>query len=320
MGKMRGWIFCIVFLSLSAVVFCHPPQDVRLNYNPETRDLAIAVVHQVKDVQNHYIAQIEITVNNEQPIEKTYTQQTSLEKQEDTIKMEKVKPGDNIKVKATCKIFGSKTFTMVIPEKAPKDVKEEKKMTPVKEEQLPSKPAKPEEGDAKMLKIGDKAPEFSLKDQDGNLVELKSFLGKKNVVLVFYPGDNTPGCTKQMCAIRDDYSQFSAADAVAFGINPQDKDSHKKFVEKNKLPFPLLVDADKKVVTAYGTKGVLMTTRTVYGIDKKGIIVFAQRGMPSNQEILKAFTKEKEQGKPPEQGKESGKNPEKKTKEKDSAK
>jgi len=303
-GKIRGWVLCIVFLFPAAVVFGHPPQDIRLNFNPDTSDLAVEVIHQVNDAQKHYIAQIEITVNNEQPINKTYTKQTSLEKQEDAIKMEKVKPGDTLKVKATCCIFGSKTVMMVIPQKAAIAVKEGKKMTPIKEESQPGKPAKPEEGDARMLKIGDKAPEFSLKDQDGNLAELKSYLGKKNVVLIFYPGDNTPGCTKQMCAIRDDYSQFSAADAVVFGINPQDKDSHKNFANKNKLQFPLLVDADKKAITAYGAKGMLMTTRTVYGIDKKGIIVFAQRGMPPNQEILKAFAKEKLQGKAEEPGKE----------------
>ena len=297
--KMVG-IFCFVFaFFLTNGIYCHPPKDINLNFNPDTKDMKIEVIHNVKNAQNHYIAKIDITVNKEQPIEKTYTQQTSLEKQEDTIKLEKASPGDKVKVKATCKIFGSKTVTIVIPEKAAKDVKEEKKAPTGKEETTAGTPAKPEEGDAKMLKIGDKAPEFSLKDQDGNLVELKSFLGKKNVVLVFYPGDNTPGCTKQMCAIRDDYSQFSSADVAVFGINPQDKDSHKKFVDKNKLPFPLLVDADKKVVAAYGTKGVLVTTRTVYGIDKKGIIVFAQRGMPSSAEILKAFT----QGKGPAPGK-----------------
>ncbi len=288
---IRGWILGMIFLSLSASVFCHPPKDVALNYNPGTGELSIEAIHQVQDVQKHYVKSIEIIVNKENPVERKFTSQTSAEKQTDTVKLEKVKPGDQIIVTAICSIAGSKSATLVVKEAGKGD--KDKSAGPL------DKTAKDKEKEmnAKMLKIGDKAPEFSLKDQDGNLVELKSFPGKKNVVLIFYPGDNTPGCTKQMCAIRDDYSQFSAADVVVFGINPQDKDSHKTFIDKNKLQFPLLVDADKKVITAYGAKGVLMTTRTVYGIDKKGIIVFAQRGMPPNQEILKAFAKDKEQGK-----------------------
>lgn len=142
-----------------------------------------------------------------------------------------------------------------------------------------------------LLRVGDKAPGFSLKDHDGNAVTLMEFSGKKNVVLVFYPRDNTPGCTKQLCAIRDQFALFVDSETVVYGINPQGSGSHSDFVDKHGFPFPLLVDHEKKAVSDYGCKGTLMTKRTVYGIDKEGMIVFARRGAPSNEEILRAFRK-----------------------------
>ena len=144
-------------------------------------------------------------------------------------------------------------------------------------------------GASHLLSVGDKAPAFSLRDQNGNLVTLEEFKAKKNVVLVFYPGDNTPGCTKQLCAIRDQFELFDDNDTVVFGINPQDPASHKKFISKRSLPFPLLVDGDKKAIAAYGCRGMLMTKRTVYGINMEGTIVFSRRGTPANEEILSAL-------------------------------
>ena len=143
--------------------------------------------------------------------------------------------------------------------------------------------------DAGLVKVGAKAPLFTLKDENGKEVKLETFLGKKNVVLIFYPGDNTPGCTKQLCAVRDDYTLFQEADVAVFGVNPQSAESHKKFSEKRDFPFPLLVDEEKRVLRLYGAKGILLTKRTVYGIDKKGRVVFAERGMPSNETVLAAF-------------------------------
>ena len=140
-----------------------------------------------------------------------------------------------------------------------------------------------------LLSVGEEAPDFSLRDESGNPVTLKEFRGQKNVVLVFYPGDSTPGCTKQLCAVRDQFGLFTTSDTAVLGINPQDSASHRKFINRHNLPFPLLVDREKEVVSAYGCKGVLMTKRTVYGINKDGIVVFARRGMPSNEEILQAF-------------------------------
>lgn len=142
---------------------------------------------------------------------------------------------------------------------------------------------------SQLLSVGAEAPGFSLPNQAGESVTLDAFRGKVNVVLVFYPGDSTPGCTKQLCAIRDQFGSFDKADVVVFGVNPQSAESHERFVRKRRFPFSLLVDQGKKVASAYGCKGVLTTKRTVYGINRDGIIVFARRGMPSNEEILNAF-------------------------------
>jgi peroxiredoxin Q/BCP len=142
--------------------------------------------------------------------------------------------------------------------------------------------------DTMLLKIGSQAPDFSLLSSNGDTVHLKDFAGKHNVVLIFYPGDQTPGCTAQLCAIRDDYSLFETKNAKVFGVNPADVASHKKFVEKQKYQFPLLVDEKKHVAKLYGCDG-LMIRRTVYVIDTTGKIIFAKRGRPANEEILKAI-------------------------------
>ena len=80
---------------------------------------------------------------------------------------------------------------------------------------------------SQLLRVGDKAPGFSVKDHNGNPVTLSEFDGKKNVVLVFYPRDNTPGCTKQLCAIRDQFDRFTDSETVVFGVNPQGSRSHR---------------------------------------------------------------------------------------------
>lgn len=144
------------------------------------------------------------------------------------------------------------------------------------------------------LKVGDRAPAFTLQDQGGNKVRLSDFKGEKNVVLVFYPGDMTPGCTIQLCAIRDDWSKFQSKDTAVFGINHGDEDSHKTFIKKYSFPFPLLVDTDKKVSIRYGAIKTFFKTkiikRSVVVIDKQGKIVYLKRGMPKDTEILKAIS------------------------------
>jgi peroxiredoxin Q/BCP len=140
-----------------------------------------------------------------------------------------------------------------------------------------------------LLAVNSEAPDATLLDERGNAVRIGGFRGEKNVVLVFYPGDRTPNCTKQLCTIRDDFSKFEAKDTVVFGVNPQTAESHLSFTEKYSFPFPLLVDGDKRAIRAYGCEGVLATIRTVYAIDKDGKIVFARRGMPSTADILKSL-------------------------------
>jgi peroxiredoxin Q/BCP len=143
------------------------------------------------------------------------------------------------------------------------------------------------------IKTGDIAPDFALRDQGGKEVKLSSLLGKHKVVLVFYPGDMTPGCTMQLCAIRDDWSKFIAADTLVFGINHGNEDSHARFIETHGFPFPLLVDKDKKVSAKYGAIKTLfghkVIKRSVVGIDKQGKITFVKRGMPKDSDILKAM-------------------------------
>jgi len=115
-----------------------------------------------------------------------------------------------------------------------------------------------------MLKEGKKAPDFCLKgiDEEKNEKEfcLKDFKGKK-IVLYFYPRDNTPGCTKEACDFRDNMARFKEKGAIVLGVSPDNINSHKKFKEKHRLPFPLLSDPDKKVAeryNAYGEKKTLI--------------------------------------------------------------
>lgn len=130
-------------------------------------------------------------------------------------------------------------------------------------------------------KEGTNAKNFTAYDTKGNKVTLSEFKNKKNVLLVFYPGDETPGCTKQLCNIRDDYKELQKLDIVVFGVNPADKDSHKKFIDKNNFSFELIIDEDKKIAKDYDAIGMFgFINRTVVLINKRGKIVFYKRGMP----------------------------------------
>ena len=130
-----------------------------------------------------------------------------------------------------------------------------------------------------MLKIGDKAPEFTLQDKNGNEVSLTSFLGKK-VVLYFYPKDSTPGCTRQACAFASAYEQFKSNDIVVIGVSKDSISSHVKFAEKYNLPFILLSDPERKAIEAYGVwqekkmcgKVGMGVVRTTFIIDEEGNI------------------------------------------------
>ena len=137
------------------------------------------------------------------------------------------------------------------------------------------------------LLVGSVAPDFTLLDDSGHQVSLASLRGQ-NVVLVFYPADNTPGCTKQLCELRDNWSVLRSKNVQVFGVNPQSATSHAGFREKQKLPFPLLVDKGRKVTRLYNAGG-LIVKRTVYLIGKDGKIKFAKRGAPSPDEVLAAL-------------------------------
>jgi len=134
------------------------------------------------------------------------------------------------------------------------------------------------------LPVGTPAPDFSLPDDAGNVVSLSALRGR-TVVLVFYPGDDTPGCTRQLCQFRDDWSEARTRGVEVFGINPQGARSHGKFRQKFHFPFPLLVDQGQKVAALYHANG-LIVKRTVYVVGADGNIRFARRGMPPPAEVL----------------------------------
>lgn len=118
-----------------------------------------------------------------------------------------------------------------------------------------------------MLKEGDKAPSFSTEDESGNSISSKSLKGQKYIVY-FYPKDNTPGCTKEACSIRDDYSAFKKLKIPVFGVSKDSAASHKKFIDKFKLPFPLLMDEDVAIAKSYGVWG----EKSMYGRKYMGVI------------------------------------------------
>jgi peroxiredoxin Q/BCP len=133
----------------------------------------------------------------------------------------------------------------------------------------------------KDLGVGVKAPDFSAIDSNGNKFNLSDFKNKNSVLLVFYPGDSTPTCTKQLCAIRDDYKDLEKLGVKVFGVNQADSESHNKFIKENKLQFPLIIDKDSSISKAYNSMGFLgFINRTVVLINKQGNIVLFERGVP----------------------------------------
>lgn len=150
------------------------------------------------------------------------------------------------------------------------------------------------------LAEGDKAPDFKAKDQNGDVVSLKDFRGKK-VVLYFYPEDDTPTCTIEACNLRDNYAALKKAGLVVLGVSPDDKKKHKKFEEKYNLPFTLLEDPDKNIIDKYGVWGeknmygrkYMGLFRTTFLIDENGTIIKVFKKPKSkihSEEILKALS------------------------------
>lgn len=139
-----------------------------------------------------------------------------------------------------------------------------------------------------LLPVGSVAPPFILPDENGDVFVL-NLNRNKNVVLVFYPGDDTSVCTAQLCELRDNWARLEDRNAIVLGINPADAASHQSFKKKHSYPFPLLVDSGKRVARLYNAGGTLVTKRSVYVIGRGGRIVFARRGKPSVDEILAAI-------------------------------
>lgn len=135
------------------------------------------------------------------------------------------------------------------------------------------------------VKAGISAPDFTLPNQLGEMVSLKDFIGKKIIVLYFYPKDFSSGCTAEACAFRDSYEVFKDSGAEVIGVSSQSVDSHKRFALTNSLPFILLSDADGKIRKLYGATSMfgLMAGRVTYIIDKKGIVrhVFSSQLNPT---------------------------------------
>ncbi len=124
------------------------------------------------------------------------------------------------------------------------------------------------------LKAGDKAPAFSGATSDGSTISLRDFKDKKNLVLYFYPMDNTPGCTREARAFRDAADRFAKSGTAIVGVSTQGVESHKRFSANNELPFPLVADTDKKISSAYGVlkKHGKTAERATFLIDRKGKI------------------------------------------------
>jgi peroxiredoxin Q/BCP len=119
----------------------------------------------------------------------------------------------------------------------------------------------------KNLEIGDKAPDFKGKDQNGNVISLDQFKGNK-LVLYFYPKDNTPGCSAEACNLRDNYQDFQNKGYAVVGVSADSEKSHQKFINKYDLPFPLISDPEKEIIKSYGALG----EKSMFGKKFEGIL------------------------------------------------
>jgi len=129
---------------------------------------------------------------------------------------------------------------------------------------------------AEMPKVGDSAPDFSAAASDGTTMHLKDYIGKGNIILYFYPKDDTKGCTMEACSIRDNFDEFKGLNATVFGVSFDSVESHRNFITKYKLPFVLLADTDKSIAKLYGVANddSKVASRVTFVIDKAGKIAF----------------------------------------------
>lgn len=142
------------------------------------------------------------------------------------------------------------------------------------------------------LKVGDKIPKFTAKDTYGNDFDSQEIIGKKPLVIYFYPKDNTPGCTAQACSFRDQYEDFKDLGAEVIGISSDSVVSHQKFTQRFKLPFILLSDSEKKIRKLFGVPAGLfglLPGRVTYVADKTGTIIMTFDSMMATRHIPKAL-------------------------------
>lgn len=142
------------------------------------------------------------------------------------------------------------------------------------------------------LKVGDKIPNFTATDTNGNLFDSTTIVGQKPVVIYFYPKDNTPGCTAQACSFRDQYQDFTDIGAEVIGISSDNQKSHEKFTKQHRLPFILLSDGTKTIRNMFGVPAGLLGLlpgRVTYVADQNGIIKMIFDSMLATKHIPKAL-------------------------------
>jgi peroxiredoxin Q/BCP len=142
------------------------------------------------------------------------------------------------------------------------------------------------------LKVGDTIPNFKAKDSNGNDFDSKNIVGRKPVVIYFYPKDNTPGCTAEACSFRDQYEDFKDLGAEVIGISSDSVASHQEFTKHYKLPFILLSDSDKKIRKLFGVHSRifgLLPGRVTYVVDKNGVVQMVFDSMLATKHIPKAL-------------------------------
>lgn len=150
----------------------------------------------------------------------------------------------------------------------------------------------PRESQVRMPEVGQPAPKFNLPAYPKGQISLDDFLGKQNVILAFYPKDDTPGCTAEMCAFSDQLDLFADADTQVLGISCDSFASHESFARKFNLKQPLLIDENGLVGQTYGTVRVDrdMANRVLFVIDKNGIISYVLEGIPQNEYLLELIS------------------------------
>jgi peroxiredoxin Q/BCP len=141
-----------------------------------------------------------------------------------------------------------------------------------------------------LLPVGAEAPNFEAQTTDGGRISLGQFRGSKSVLLMFYPKDDTPGCTRQMCTARDEGHEYEEAGVRRFGVNPGGFESHRRFADKYMLDFPLIIDEDAEIAGAYGVlKENGGVARATFLIDPDGRVAFAAAGAHGADEVLGAL-------------------------------